>query len=654
MLKNIKKYLLLFALLVLMVLALSGCGAKITSTMTIDENFAGKREIFVDIKSDDLSKVTGGMSGLENVIKGSIPSQMTYRIEGNKIVFTIDYKNVQEYREKVTAIIAAGVTESEKESGDVIAPVVNYERNESYFKKGVAFSENFETIDLVDWYREALRTADIISESESNWFEKGTNVLTLEGTEHSTTSKFNVDEQENTCLSACDVTTKLSVDGKIEREIIFYAQQATVDELAGKGCELESYFKALAKDGIEFVAAKDEDETNTYTFTIKANDAADLLKKTNAIMQNENNKLAIQSKLDKDRLGIAHVSLSETIDGSYYLDYNNKQPLNHYIYIYNNAELVSAAMGESSIKNWDTLDGGIVYSPTASTEYKFEFDWQIEFEKVNVSVTLNGTEEIEVSFDCSFAEVLSGDMKKSAVDRIKGFLGEESYEETDEGISFSFSGNLAKVTSKINKVVAKATESKDDDQDTKAYFIIARATDFDTSALFSNGYCCDINYDFTPLFGDVNIYVDQTDGFLSSKYYQAAQTNDEGEYFVAAKGNVSVYTQGIDWIMIIITAACVILIAAGIIFVLKNIKELKDFINTLKEKKAAKAAAASQSTEDSNAESKEIPAEEPVTEEAQQDTPVVEADPVEPKVEELKVDEPVAEQTNTYDEEDIL
>lgn len=649
MLKNVKKYALIFALLALMIFVLSGCGAKITSTMTIDENFAGKREIVVDIKSDDLSKVTGGMTGLENVIKGSIPSQMTYRVEGNKIVFTIEYKNVQEYREKVTAIISAGVTESEKESGDFITPVVNYERNESYFKKGVAFSENFETIDLVDWYREALRSANIISESESNWFEKGTNVLTLEGTEHSTNSKFNVDEQENTCLSACDVTTKLSVDGKIEREIIFYAQQSTVDELAGKGCELEGYFKALAKDGIEFVAAKNEDETNTYTFTIKADDAADLLKKTNAIMQNENNKFSIQSELDKEKLGIAHVSLSETIDGSFYLDYNNKQPLSHFVYIYNNAELVSATMGESSINNWDTVDGGIVYSPTASAEYKFLFDWQIEFEKVNVSVTPDGTEEIEVSFDCSFADALSSDMKKSAIDRIKGFLGEESYEETDKGISFSFSGNLAKVESKINKIVAKATESKEDDQDTKAYFIVARAADFDTSALFSKGYCCDINYNFTPLFGDINIYVDQADGFMSSKYYQDVQTDDEGKYFVAAEGNVSVYTQGIDWIMAIIVLACVILIVAGIIFVLKNIKELKDFINNLKEKKAEKAAAIPQPIEVTTTQAETI---EPA-EETQPDVQAKQAEPVEPQVE-APADLPRAEQTAAYDEEDIL
>ncbi|MBR6501845.1 MAG: hypothetical protein IKT42_00220 [Clostridia bacterium] len=645
--KNVKKIVLLFGLLLLMVFALSGCGANVSGSMTIDKNFAGTREVIVAIDSDDLSSVTGGMTGLENVIKSSIPSQMSYKIEGTTITFSISFANITEYREKVTAIIAAGVTESEKTDGDYITPVVNYERNESYFKKGIMLEENFNNMDLIDWYREALRTANIISESESNWYETGKLNVTLEGSDYSFSSNVDIDEQENTCLSNCNVTTKLLVDGTFEREIVFAANDSDVKALAEKGCELATYFKEFAKDGVTFAAETDDDGNGTYTFTIKADTAEDLLKKTNVIMQNENSKFTVTTTLDEEKLGIAHVAIDEVIDASFYLDYESDNDVTHTIYVYNNAEKVIATYGEKETRCHENEDGSVWYYPNKNTEYHFEFDWQIEFEKVNFSVTPIGEGEIEVAFDCEFADVLPEDMKKSAIDRIKGFLESTECEETDNGVKFSFSGDVATVTLQINKVVQNA--SGYEGEEAQQYFCVDHIAEFDTYSLFTAGQCCDISYDFTALFGDVKLYVDQTEGFMSSKYYEGVALDDEGEYYIEASGNLAVYTKDLAWMSVIITAISLILLIFGVIFALKNLSELKSFIASLKEKKAAKAAALATAQPEVTQPQEPTPAETPVVAPAPQ-VPVVEQAPVAPQAE--PADDAVA--ANDDEEEDIL
>lgn len=632
--KNIKKIILLAAMLVLMVFVLSGCGAKVSGTMTIDENFAGKRDIIVALDSDDLSHVTGGIGGLENVIKGSIPPEMTYAIANNQITFTIEYKDINDYRNKVTKIIAAGVTESEKAEESHIVPEIIYERNESYFKKGILFSENFTNIDLVDWYREALRTADIIDESESNWFEKGNNIVTIEGTEYDCGDKLSVEDQDNACISSCDVITEVMVDGTIEREIRFTADESIIEKLSEKGCELESYLKALSGENVAFTSESDDGSVD-YIFTINASNAEDLVKKTNKVMQNENNKFSIETTLSEEQKGVANVSVSEVIDGSFYLDYNSRHPLSHTIKVYNNADFKGGVTGENEFEDVYDNEGSINYSPSSTAEYSFAFDWQIEFEKINFNVNLNSEDDVEVSFECEFSETLPEEMRKSAIERVKDFVDAEDCEETDEGITISLSGDVFTVSQKINDIFAKAASTQDAEDD--EYFSISNINEFDTIALFTEGSSCEIFYDFTPLFGESDVFVEESDGFLSGKYYPSATTNDEGETYISACGSVSIYTKEADFVAIIIATFSLIVAVFGVIFALKNLDELKKFIAELKEKKTAAAQNASEETDAPQQE----PQQEPQPQEPQE---TVDAQP----------SVPTQDTETNDDEEDIL
>ncbi len=576
----------------------AGCGADVSTTMTIDSNFAGSRQITLTISNDDLGDVTGGIGGLETVITGNIPKEMSYSIGdydgGKTIVFTIDFTSISDYRAKVNAIIAAGVTAEERSEDDVPVPEVIYERNESYFKKGIRFEENFDSVDLLDWFREGLRTADIISDSESNWYENGNHYVTIEGTEYSSYSNFEVNNQENTCLNRCEVITQVMVDNSVKRTITFTVDSDTIDELAAKGCVLEDYLGALAPEGSEFTVTE-EGVQNTYAFEFSADTAEDLVKKTNAILQTDTNALTLETTIDADRLGYATVAYSELLDGSFYLDYNGyNRPMASDVNVYNNTTVISSQVGESTV-DYNTTEEGVRYYPSASQTYQFNMDWQIEFSDIDFSVNSLGNGNVSVTLDGKLSEDLSAEMKQSAIDRMKSFFTtDEHYEATEDSFTITYSGAIDRVVADINLLLRSVNgtiEITDDGSATPYFSIIEKA--YDTPSFFTDGVAYDVTCDFTPLFGDAELRVDESDGFFGSKHYQdGIYQNDDGETCVNARSSFKVYQTSISILGVGLGVLCLALLVVGIILLLGSLRPLKEYSAYKKQMKAAAAASA--------------------------------------------------------------
>ena len=74
----------------------------------------------------------------------------------NILTFNIEFKNLEDYRTKVEKIIRAG-------SNEKLIPNVVYENLNTVFKKGVKFTENFTSFDLLQWYFDAVKEAGIIN-----------------------------------------------------------------------------------------------------------------------------------------------------------------------------------------------------------------------------------------------------------------------------------------------------------------------------------------------------------------------------------------------------------------------------------------------------------------------------------------------------------
>ena len=599
-----------------MMFLLSGCGADVSTKMTVDENFAGKRVIKLFISDDDLGKVTGGINGLKNVVKKNIPKAMSYKVasaEGGKnITFTIAFKDIKDYRTKVTSIINAGVTAEEKTKGNLLVPEVVYEKNESYFKKGIKFTENFDSVDLLDWFREALRKAKIISESESNWFEYGDTVLVMEGTEYTPGRQLKVDTQENTCLDSLDVTTKILLDNTIERTIVFSANEETVTKLSEKGCELETYFKDFVSGDDTFKAEQNEEYGGwKYTFSIKADTAEALTEKTNKIMQTETNTFVLEATVDPEKTGFAKVNIKENIDASFYLDFGSSREVVSNIYVYNNAELIKLAAGEAEVSYNKTEDGtGITYYPSSTLEYDFSYDWQIEFEKLKLDVDSSFFgDDVTVTLDCELFDALSKEMKDSAKKRIQEFLdSEESYKTDDNGITIEITGAAKDVEKKLNDMIGKAAQSakvetvqenseeyyeeepKEEPVENEGYFTI-ETEEVTTGNIFTDGKVLKVDYNLAPVFGEAQIKVENKSDFLSAKYYQGDVTTDKDAKYVFASGNIAVYKLTPSIIGFGIGLVTLILLVVGIILLLGSLKKLKEYLAEQKKVRAEKAKA---------------------------------------------------------------
>ncbi|MBO5797521.1 MAG: hypothetical protein J6R77_04135, partial [Clostridia bacterium] len=68
----------LVAVFVLALALFAVCGARVTTVMTVGDNFSGTREIKLTIDADDMSKVTGGIEALKGVIDANLPADLTY------------------------------------------------------------------------------------------------------------------------------------------------------------------------------------------------------------------------------------------------------------------------------------------------------------------------------------------------------------------------------------------------------------------------------------------------------------------------------------------------------------------------------------------------------------------------------------------------
>ena len=159
------KVLCLIVSLVLLVALLVGCGANVSTVMdisTANGGFAGSRVITLLIGNDDLDSVTGGMTGLETVLTENLPADLTYAISNpseteSQITFTLAFTSMDDYKTKVTNILAL---DAENE----IVPEIVFEKSDNLFRRGMKYTENFQSFDLLRWYFNALQTANIINE----------------------------------------------------------------------------------------------------------------------------------------------------------------------------------------------------------------------------------------------------------------------------------------------------------------------------------------------------------------------------------------------------------------------------------------------------------------------------------------------------------
>lgn len=573
--KNKKIGLLLIPLL-LMICILAGCGAVINTELNITKDFAGQRKIDVIINNDDLkSYVTGGINALKKVADSKLPSEMSCALsevdEGSCLTFTIDFKSIDDYREKVAAVIDAG---SNKE----LTPEIEYENLDTIFKKGVKLNENFTSFDLLQWYFDAVKEANIITNSStSDWYEIKDNKIVLDSVEYDSYSKLSVNKQDLCCLDSIYVNTILNIDGTFSREFRFLASDTTVEELSEKGCNLSSYISNLASEDDTYSENTDK-ATNEYIITVEADDTKQLVEKTNKILQTSN-EFSLDIESNSEKVGNANVTIEEKLDGSFYLDYSSSDPLHSTIVPYdNNCKLIKCDNAEVLAN-----DGKLGYTPSPAMKYCFDLDWKISFASVEIITDISSNDKTAVDFVFTSEETLQEDLKESAVEALKASCGEYGeFNENGDIATVSFTGSIDELNNKISSFIRSNDTAATEE---KTYFEISFSKS-ETTSNFTNAYSGKITYDLSPIIGNTRITFNDVDGIFTDYYYQGYfSTDDDGNNIINSIGEVSFTLVKFSFLIAaLFIISCIVLIVGIILLVVKR-KELLNIISNIKNKK---------------------------------------------------------------------
>lgn len=545
------KLLLLVAIIAATALLVTGCGAVVSTTMNIstaENGFSGTRAITLTIENDDLSNVDGGITGLENVLKANIPGDITYTItypndSQSVITFMLSFSSLDEYRTKVTNLLAAGnVTDP--------VPEILYTKEDSLFKSGLQFKENFQSFDLIKWYYNALSAAKIISSDSSDWYEMGSSELIIDGKTVSDDPYFSAKEFISNCLDQCEVHTRLNPDGSFDRTITFTAYEDTLTALKSKTADFTGYMQALATEGIEFATEEHADEGyTTFTYTIANASADNIALKTNAVMQTEGNTFSVEILPKEGVSGTAEVTISESLDGSYYLDYDNR-PIRSYIEAYPNFELTEGGASRGEKEN------EFSYSPGAGSTNTFKGDWLVGFEKVTLDLDTRSEKDMSVKLTFTSSETLNAELRNLAFSALEKACTETgSYSREGNAATLSASGSPDAVAETLNAFIAAYSGQE-------GQYCSISLSEMGTPSKFTNGLYGTLKLDLSPVLGEMKVYV--THG-KTTKLSSDLEYDESGNAISAPDLNLSFTFTKLNILTLVLVIVFGVLLIAGIV-----------------------------------------------------------------------------------------
>lgn len=249
-----KKQALLSILLLLVLLFLSGCGAKISTKLILDHEFSGSRIITCVVsKSDVENNFKGGIDSIDAVISQHCPNNLTYKkTEDNSsytYTFTLTFSSFEDYKSQVESLLGR-------------SSEIAFRQPNSVFASGAALEEDFSSLDLLDWFKKVVEEDELMSDSSNLWELSDTSVV-FNGQEISTGGTIQFNRIESHPITFIQVDTHIG-QANCERIVSFWMPRQARGE---KQEEVDAYMASLVPQGAsgEWVQSKEED---SYIFQI--------------------------------------------------------------------------------------------------------------------------------------------------------------------------------------------------------------------------------------------------------------------------------------------------------------------------------------------------------------------------------------------------
>ncbi len=281
------------ALIVLVTLMLTACGAVIDTAMTVEADGSGARVIKLTLPADEVANINGGAEVIDRSIHKHIPDGIEYsgtqRTSGGGLeaTFTIRFLGAHDYTKKVGSILAAG---------GVTGANIDFSVRDSTFTKAIDIDEGFTSQDLLGWMFKGLLADGVVAETESsNMYEFGRTSLEYDG---------QVIDQGNSIRHQAKIDdgfTGVSMETTADGE----AFHRTIRLTADGGADYDRFLADAAPSGAKI--EKVDSGTWTVTFTGTPDRIA---AGTNSILQTDTAKLIVERATARDdpTIGLATVT----------------------------------------------------------------------------------------------------------------------------------------------------------------------------------------------------------------------------------------------------------------------------------------------------------------------------------------------------------
>ncbi len=388
----------------LCVFVFSACGAKVSTRLYIDSDFKGSRTITAVLAASDLNdNVTGGADAIESVVKKYIPGCMTYTHvpddgetyshtvnEGDLCyTFTFEFSSLEDYKKKAEEILRS-------DPNNDFTPEISFENVSSPFKQSLYLSEDFSSVDLLDWLTYGLQTEGIVTHSSvSDWYESSYNTVVFDGTEYSSSNKLSLDNSEYSCPESIAVSTRLNADGTIDRSFDFTFTPDTVTKLAEKDVDLDSYFSGLSASA-QMSKPENDYGYNIYRLEVKGLTAEAVASETAKILADENAAFSLSvvkyvpdenASSDYD----VQIDVSESMSGQYYLRKSPGELTSKYYFPGNVGVIDSPDIYLQS--SYDENDERYYYYNYPQLEEGknpvFRMGWKLDFDSVGAEISFS-------------------------------------------------------------------------------------------------------------------------------------------------------------------------------------------------------------------------------------------------------------------------
>lgn len=211
--RYIKKIITVVFLAAIFACIFTGCEDQIqlNTAMNINKDFSGTRVMQLEIsKSSFESNSNKSIDEVASLIKSSCPSEMKLDFQDTgdsyQYTFTIEFKNQDEYTQKVCAILGRDVT------AQISMP-------NNIFSSGIIVHEDFTSEELLNWVSDALHDNDVTSQSDI-FSNNGSTVTACGKVYPVTSSQISISDISYTNVIGIDIFTDIINSDTFSRSIL--------------------------------------------------------------------------------------------------------------------------------------------------------------------------------------------------------------------------------------------------------------------------------------------------------------------------------------------------------------------------------------------------------------------------------------------------